>query len=108
MSTQIGFSKEEQAFWICSTCENELINCECGTKQDVAELRELSTNVFGTPRYPIDVKYDPKIEKVVVKSKSYIELEEDFELSKLKDLGFYICFIKSSQMDGLVIHLRRI
>lgn len=98
---------EEKKFWLCNNCENEAINCECGDKQDIFEIPILAEKIFGVTSHPALVKYDPMIKKVLVKT-PYVELEEDYELLKLKDLGFVICTIKASRNDDTVFHLRRI
>lgn|SRR5574337_330406 len=103
----IVLTEEEKKYWLCSNCECEAINCECGDKQNIFEISELS-HILGSNAYPAKVKYDPLIKKVIVKVPIYLELNEDYEISKLKDLGFVITRIVASKSDDIAtVTLRR-
>lgn len=98
-------SKEELEFWQCKNCENEGCSDDCN-ERDYYEIEKLET-IFGTSQNPAEIKYDPLIKKVIVRT-TYCELEEDYELYELKELGFVITTIKASQhRENAVIHLRR-
>jgi hypothetical protein len=98
-------TKEEENFWYCKKCENQGCDESCNAK-NWYEIEELES-LFGTSENPAIIKYDPAIQKIIIKTK-YVEMYEDTELLRLDELRFVISYIQASQFTDIALfHLKR-